>query len=210
MMCLLTGCSPSQEKLIESTGVQETTSQTIAETTANTETINIHELVVDGQIHTYPNLGLRVTVPDGWVLLDDGDLQEVYGIGLGSGEKALDQDLMALIGAMAYPLSEQVVFNPSFLITLERIDDHVTPEVFLRDLLEELDQSGIPFEAKDLVLQEIDGDSYWTTQLEINIGSEIIGQWYGVKKVAGYMMMINCTYHEGNDFLVQEILGQME
>lgn len=224
MVCLLlltmTACSsPSEKQEVQEVTMEATTRETQVTIEEEPTQSNQELLVGETKEGFYLNrtFDMAIELPEEWLVLSDEEMVDM----LGQGEAMLSDDqvealepieVWQLLVSLKYPLEEQVLVNPSFVMTAERVDDReamVTGETYLQASKEVLLTLGLEVDLDDPVTKSSPGGlNYGELHGTIEVGDTRVEQGYVAFRVDEYMISCVMTYAQ-DDLDSRAILNRM-
>lgn len=187
------------------------------------EEVSVPELtkgqVVD-RVYSNNYFGLEFELPEGWIILTLEEVDQVMNAGkqvLEEVDEDLAEDLseaqvLGLLGTFKYPLNKQVSFNPSMLVSGEKVDPLTgisDGKAYLEASKALLIEAGIPYTFdEEVTTVVINGVTYGTMKATIDSGEMRIIQTYHAAIIKGYAITIVSTYmSEEEAEILMNVLG---
>lgn len=169
---------------------------------------------IEGNVYTNASLGIQATIPEGYVLYTDEQIQEVLGAGKEMLENA-DYDVSALeeSGTLyeVMAVSEDQTANIQIAIENTEVSTgmELEPEEYAQllrtNILTTYQANGFSADASDVTEKNLGGlDWQWAT-----VSFEGLTQEYYLTKIDGYIVAITVTYPGTTSEAIQQFLDSI-
>ena len=163
------------------------------------ETITVEQGTIEGNVYTNASLGIQATIPEGFVLYTDEQIQEVLGVGAEMMEEAnYDVDAIEESGTLYEVMASTEDQSTNLQITIENTEVSAGMKVSVEQYAKILEKTvttaykanGIEVKTSDITEENKNGLDFQ----KLSATFEGATQEYYVTEIDGYMVLFSVTY----------------
>lgn len=177
------------------------------------ETVTVEQGTVDGNVYTNESLGIQATIPEGFVLYTDEQMQEVLGVGTEMMEAA-NYDVDALEeGGTLYEVMASAADGSNVQIVIEntevsagmKVSVEQYAKILEKNLKTTYEANGI--EVEDSSITEENKNGLDCQRVYVTFAG--VTQEYYITEIDGYMVSFAATYTETEPESIQQFFDSI-